>query len=165
MTCPKCQTAAAAGALFCPRCGAPLPKGSPAEPDSIGNLPTFHDGPEPLSIGEAPTLRQPRARRVKPGDLFLGRYRVLSELGQGGMGVVYRCQDEVGGIEVALKALPPELSQNSGEMEEVRENFRIVEKLYHPGIAAVKTLEKDAHTGDYSLILELAQGVDLRRWR
>ena len=165
MNCPKCQTAAAAGALFCPRCGAPLPKGSPAEPDSIGNLPTFHDGPEPLSIGEAPTLRQPRARRVKPGDLFLRRYRVLSELGQGGMGVVYRCQDEVGGIEVALKALPPELSQNSGEMEEVRENFRIVEKLYHPGIAAVKTLEKDAHTGDYYLILELAQGVDLRRWR
>ena len=165
MNCPKCQTAAAAGALFCPRCGAPLPKGSPAEPDSIGNLPTFHDGPEPLSIGEAPTLRQPRARRVKPGDLFLRRYRVLSELGQGGMGVVYRCQDEVGGIEVALKALPPELSQNSGEMEEVRENFRIVEKLYHPGIAAVKTLEKDAHTGDYYLVLELAQGVDLRRWR
>ena len=165
MNCPKCQTAAAAGALFCPRCGAPLPKGSPAEPDSIGNLPTFHDGPEPLSIGEAPTLRQPRARRVKPGDLFLGRYRVLSELGQGGMGVVYRCQDDVGGIEVALKALPPELSHNRGEMEEVRDNFRIVEKLHHPGIAALKTLEKDAHTGDYYLVLELAEGLDLRRWR
>ena len=175
MTCPKCQTAAAAGALFCPRCGAPLPESSPAESDSINSQPTLHDGPEPLSIGEidselssignAPTLRQPRARRVKPGDLFLGRYRVLSELGQGGMGVVYRCQDDVGGIEVALKALPPELSHNRGEMEEVRDNFRIVEKLHHPGIAALKTLEKDAHTGDYYLVLELAEGLDLRRWR
>ena len=44
-------------------------------------------------------------RRLKAGDLLLGRYEVLSELGQGGMGVVYRCLDRTGGTEVAVKAL------------------------------------------------------------
>jgi len=64
-----------------------------------------------------------------------------------------------------LKALPPELSHNSGEMEEVRENFQLVCKLAHPHIATVRTLELDPQTGDYYLILELAEGVDLRKWR
>ncbi len=104
-------------------------------------------------------------RGFRLGEVILGRYRVTGELGQGGMGVVYRCHDEVGGIDVALKALPPELSHNTSEMEEVRENFRMVERLHHPHIAAVKTLERDSATGDYYLILELAEGVDLRRWR
>ena len=43
--------------------------------------------------------------RFVPGDLILNRYRVIAELGQGGMGVVYQCLDETAGIEVALKAL------------------------------------------------------------
>ena len=47
--------------------------------------------------------------RFQVGDLIMNRYKVLTELGQGGMGVVYKCFDETAGIEVALKALPPEL--------------------------------------------------------
>ena len=116
----------------------------------------------PLSTGDPRPL--PAARRWKTDERLLGRYRIRGELGQGGMGVVYRCYDDVGGIDVALKALPPELSHNREEMEEVRENFRLVEGLHHPSIAAVKTLEKDLERGDYYLILELAEGVDLRRW-
>jgi hypothetical protein len=104
-------------------------------------------------------------RRFKTGELILRRYRVTGELGQGGMGVVYKCFDEVGGIDVALKALPPELSHNSVEMDEVRENFQLVSRLAHPHIATVRTLEKDADTGDYYLILEGVDGIDLRRWR
>ena len=56
--------------------------------------------------------------RFAVGDLIMQRYKILAELGQGGMGVVYRCLDETAGIEVALKALPPELSHNTLEMEE-----------------------------------------------
>ncbi|HRU07687.1 MAG TPA: protein kinase, partial [Candidatus Brocadiia bacterium] len=89
---------------------------------------------------------------------------MIDELGQGGMGVVYRCFDEVAGINVALKALPPEVGHNAGEMEEVRENFRLVEKLHHPNIANVKTLEKDPVTGDYYLVMECVEGLDLRQW-
>ena len=160
MKCPRCQHEAAAGTPVCPRCGSALPDDSPL---SLGQQPTFGREPAPPSVGDLPTLRA--ARRWKVGDKLSRRYRVLGELGQGGMGIVYRCLDEVGGIEIALKALPPELSHNSGEMEEVRENFRLVERLYHPHVAAVKTLEQDAGSGNFYLILELAEGVDLRRWR
>ena len=43
------------------------------------------------------------AKRFRVGDEILGRYVVESELGQGGMGVVYLCLDKVGGIKVAVK--------------------------------------------------------------
>ncbi|MFH0909595.1 MAG: protein kinase [bacterium] len=115
------------------------------------------------SIGDALTQRQ--RKRFKAGDVLAGRYKILSELGQGGMGLVYRCLDEVGGIEVAVKMLPPEVSRDTGEMEEIRENFQIVEKLHHPNIVAVKTLERDAQSGEYLLVMEFAQGINLRQWR
>ena len=119
------------------------------------------------SLGERVTTPRGRqaAGRLRVGDRILGRYRVTGELGQGGMGVVYRCFDEVGGIDVALKALPPELSHDTGEMEEVRENFRLVAGLVHQNIASAKTLEKDPATGDVSLIMECVEGMNLRQWR
>jgi tRNA A-37 threonylcarbamoyl transferase component Bud32 len=135
---------------------------------SMGSQQTMNTpgGGEYRSMGDAPTLRDAAQRkRFHPGDRLLGRYRIVSELGQGGMGVVYRCFDETGGIEVALKALPPELSHNSIEMEEVRENFRLVEGLHHPSIAAAKTLERDEATGDTYLVMECVEGMNLRSWR
>ena len=93
----------------------------------------------------------------------MGRYVVERELGQGGMGVVYECLDKVGGVKVAVKCLPPELSHDSGEMEEVRENFQLVYGLSHPNIAGVRQLEKDGR-GEYFLVMELAEGESLRRW-
>ncbi|MBP5787923.1 MAG: protein kinase, partial [Kiritimatiellae bacterium] len=102
-------------------------------------------------------------KRWKPGEEILGRYVVEKELGQGGMGVVYACLDKVGGVRVAVKALPPELSHNSVEMEEVRANFELVYKLSHPNIAGVRTLERDGK-GEYFLVMEIAEGVSLRRW-
>lgn len=102
--------------------------------------------------------------RFAAGDLVLERYKVLAELGQGGMGVVYKCFDETAGIEVALKALPPELSCNSFEMEDIKENFQLVHNLHHPNIASTNTLEKDRTNGNYYLIMEYVEGEDLRWW-
>jgi len=102
--------------------------------------------------------------RFGTGDLILGRYSVLSELGQGGMGVVYKCFDEIAGIVIALKALPPELSHNTMEMEEVKENFQLVSRLVHQNIAISKNLERDNSTGNYYLIMECVEGEDLRHW-
>ena len=120
MKCPKCQAEVAAGLLSCPSCGAQISEARSRPAPTPGGLPTGGKAADP-SLGDFKT-RRPDAggRRFKPGYLILDRYRVTGELGQGGMGVVYKCLDEVGGIEVALKALPPELSHNSVEMEEVR---------------------------------------------
>ena len=102
--------------------------------------------------------------RFAVGDLIMNRYKVLAELGQGGMGVVYKCFDEIAGIEIALKALPPELSHNTIEMEDVKDNFQLVYKLHHPNIASFNNLERDNSNGNYYLIMECCEGEDLRRW-
>ena len=119
---------------------------------------------------EADFLTMPGKHDSKPdgrfsvGDLVMNRYKVLAELGQGGMGVVYKCFDETAGIEVALKALPPELSHNTLEMEDIKDNFQLVHNLHHPNIASSNTLEKDSLNGNYYLIMECCEGEDLRRW-
>ena len=119
-----------------------------------------------LSESEA-TIRDdvtPLRRRPQVGFLLLSRYEVLSELGQGGMGVVYRCLDRTSGTEVAVKALPPELSHSPAEMEEVRENYKLVSGLFHPNIAACRTLDMDPATGDYYLVMEYVDGEQLKMW-
>ena len=153
---------------------------------SFGELPTLGRGepsePKVRAGGgvswhtrnmEAETLRPPEgirddgrtdaARRWTPGETILDRYVVERELGQGGMGVVYGCLDRVGGVRVAVKCLPPELSHNSVEMEEVRENFQLVYGLSHPNIAGARYLERDG-SGVYYLVMEEAAGENLRRW-
>ncbi len=102
--------------------------------------------------------------RWKADDLILERYRVLDELGQGGMGVVYHCRDTVGNVDVAVKALPPEVSHNPAEMKDMWENYGLVSGLIHENIAVCRTLEKDNQTDDYYLVMEYVEGQDLRSW-
>lgn len=100
----------------------------------------------------------------RAGDEILGRYAVEAELGRGGMGVVYLCFDKVGGVKVAVKGLPPEVSHNTEEMEDVRRNFQLVCALRHPGIAGIRTLECEESTGLYYLVMDIAEGRNLTRW-
>ena len=120
------------------------------------------------SFGDDVTVPGKRPRRndgrFGVSDLIMGRYKVLAELGQGGMGVVYKCFDEIAGIEVALKALPPELSHNTLEMDDIKENFQLVHNLHHPNIASSNNLERDDSNGNYYLIMECCEGEDLRQW-
>ena len=122
---------------------------------------------EDISISDLPTINDDKIfveRRFEPGDIIINRYKVLCQLGQGGMGVVYKCFDEVSRIEVALKALPPELSHNTLEMEDIRDNFQLVSGLIHQNIAICRMLDRDNSSGVYYLIMEYAEGEDLRRW-
>ncbi|MBQ9753860.1 MAG: serine/threonine protein kinase, partial [Lentisphaeria bacterium] len=96
------------------------------------------------------------------GAVLLGKYRVLEELGRGGMGVVCRCFDEISKTEVAIKTLAPELAASSWEMEKIRENYQIVNKLHHPHIANYNALEFDESRGEYLLVMEYVEGEELR---
>ena len=119
------------------------------------------------SIGDDVTIR-PQAERgtraFAPGDEIAGRYVVERVLGEGGMGIVYQCLDRVGGVTVAVKCLPPEVSRSADEMEDIRANYRLVANLHHPNIAGARTLEMDEVTGDYYLVMDLARGESLKRW-
>ncbi|MDA1280957.1 MAG: protein kinase, partial [Chloroflexi bacterium] len=111
------------------------------------------------------TVPRSARRSLQPGDRVTGRYRIDGILGHGGMGDVYLCYDETSKIQVALKALPIVLSSDETEMAGVLDNFRLVEGLHHPNIAAAKTLERDPETMEYLLVLEYVKGVTLHEYR
>ena len=140
----------------------------------IGSLVTMLPGsvaPKPSEpIGERVTMRPREEARPKKegrflvGDVILGRYQVLAELGQGGMGVVYKCFDKTSEMEVAVKGLPPEVSHDKMSMDDIRENFQLVSALRHQGIVGIRNLEADAGTGDFYLVMDIAPGVNLHSW-
>lgn len=95
------------------------------------------------------------------GSRFMSRYIVERELGRGAFGAVYLCHDEVAGIDVAVKTVPPELAHNHHEMDKIRTNFQLIEKLHHPNIAAMKTLDRDPASGMFFVVMEYVPGSDL----
>jgi serine/threonine protein kinase/Tol biopolymer transport system component len=90
----------------------------------------------------------------------LGPYRVLSPLGAGGMGEVYRAHDSNLGRDVALKTLPQEFARDPDRLARLRREARSLAALNHPNIATVYGLEE--FDGATCIILELVEGEALR---
>jgi serine/threonine protein kinase len=63
----------------------------------------------------------------------LGPYEILSPLGAGGMGEVYRAKDTRLGREVAIKVLPTALSRDADRMRRFEKEARAASALTHPG--------------------------------
>ena len=85
----------------------------------------------------------------------IGKYRILSRLGRGGMGTVYKAVDETLGREVAIKSLNPDLSD-----PEVLRRFRAealaLARLNHPNIAMLFELAE--HDGALLMVMEFVRG-------
>ena len=90
----------------------------------------------------------------------VGPYEVLSWLGAGGMGEVYRARDTTLGREVALKTLPEELARQPDRLARLKQEARILASLNHPGIATVHGLE-ESDNGTPVLVMELVEGESL----
>ncbi len=89
---------------------------------------------------------------------------VVSPLGAGGMGEVYRATDTKLGREVAIKVLPVELAQDAARLARFEREAKLVASLNHPGIAHVYGFESAALGGGSSvqfLAMELVLGEDL----
>ncbi|MBI4583244.1 MAG: protein kinase [Planctomycetes bacterium] len=67
----------------------------------------------------------------------IGGYRIISQIGRGGMGVVYKARDQAMGREVALKVLPPESLGDAKALARFVKEARIAGKLNHPAIVSV----------------------------
>jgi Tol biopolymer transport system component len=89
----------------------------------------------------------------------LGPYRIVSGLGSGGMGEVYRAHDSKLGRDVAIKTLPAEFARDPERMARFRREARTLAALNHPNIAAIYGFEESGG-GDY-LVMELVDGETL----
>ena len=91
----------------------------------------------------------------------LGSYEIVSSLGQGGMGAVYRARDLKLGREVAIKVLAPELASDSERLRRFEQEARAASALSHPNIVHIYDVgESD---GTRYIAMELAEGSTLRR--
>ncbi len=89
----------------------------------------------------------------------LGQYRILEEIGSGGMGVVYRARDERLERDVALKILPQGLLAGEVARRRFRREALALSKLTHPNIATIHDF--DSHEGIDFLVMEYIPGVSL----
>lgn len=89
----------------------------------------------------------------------LGAYEVISPLGAGGMGEVYRARDTKLGRDVALKILPEAMAHNAERMARFEREARTLASLNHPNIAAIYGLEES--DGVRALVMELVEGETL----
>jgi eukaryotic-like serine/threonine-protein kinase len=90
----------------------------------------------------------------------VGRYEILSAIGAGGMGEVYRARDSRLGREVALKVLPPEHSSDPDRRLRFRREAQALAALSHPNILALH--DADSSDGTAYASFELLEGETLR---
>ena len=142
MECPNCHAENNDTSRFCGNCASPLGVAA---------------GPEGVSLTK--TLETP-LRVLKPGTLIAGKYKIVDEVGAGGMGVVYKAEDLKLKRTVALKFLPPHLMDSP----ELRERFLIEAQaaaaLSHPNICTIYEVgESEEHP---YIAMEYVQGETLR---
>jgi serine/threonine protein kinase len=103
------------------------------------------------AVGEAPPL---------PPGTTVGPYRIVKQIGRGGMGIVYEAEDTRLHRRVALKALLPEVAADERRRQRLRQEARAAAALQHPGIATVYSL--DEIDGEIFIASEFLVGHTLR---
>ncbi|WP_346775829.1 protein kinase [Micromonospora sp. HNM0581] len=101
---------------------------------------------------------------LQPGRLLATRYRLIDQIGSGGMSVIWRAHDEILDRVVALKVLAPSLAADARFRDMVREEARAAAQLVHPNVTSVhdygETVSPDGAITSF-VVMELLSGEEL----
>ncbi|HET9767866.1 MAG TPA: serine/threonine-protein kinase, partial [Thermoanaerobaculia bacterium] len=101
----------------------------------------------------------------RPGELLAGRYRIVRELGRGGMGEVYAADDVELNERVAVKILRPEIAAEPEMLERFRREIQLARKVTHPNVCRIFDLFHHREPDGRDLLfltMELLAGETLR---
>jgi len=137
--------------MFCSFCGNPLG-------DSKSNTPSNHD-PDAATVAPStmPGAAPPSKSHVPAA---VGGYRLLRELGAGGMGTVYEAEEQETGRHVALKLIGAAFASSPDAVLRFEQEGRIAGMLTHPRIVFVHDAREDA--GRPYIVMELMEGSSLK---
>ena len=132
--------------------------------DEVRSLLAVHNASDQRFLEEpawavAPTLAFDGDPAIAAGT-DIGPYRIVREIGRGGMGMVYEAEDTRLRRTVALKALPAEYARDPVRRERLTREARAAASLTHPSIATIYALEE--LDGSLYLVSELVRGQTLR---
>jgi len=123
MQCPSCNTINPDDSQYCSKCGT-----------SLGEIDdTLTHTPSTPPSGED-TLY------FTPGDSFGPRYKIIEEVGRGGMGRVYKAEDKELGITVALKMIHPEYSSKRHIIERFKKETLLARSISHENVIRIYDL-------------------------
>lgn len=94
-----------------------------------------------------------------PGQ-FIGRYRILQEVGRGGMAIVYKGEDPTLERLVAIKLMPPKFLRNTDMRTRFKREAKVAARLDHPNIVKVYDVGEDE--GSFHIVMEYLEGETLR---
>jgi len=94
-----------------------------------------------------------------PGNLLAGKYKILEEIGRGGMGVVYEAEDTSLNRRIAIKVLPDVFTSDPERLARFEREAKVLASLNHPNIAAIHGLEEAQ--GKRFIVLEFVEGETL----
>ena len=167
MDCPKCRTVNPDTSRFCGACASPL-LAEPPDPAPRATSTPASASPQPVppapSVPDASSLTktlEPLQRGFAVGTLVADKYRIVGEIGRGGMGVVYEADDLNLRRTVALKFLPGELTNDAEARERFVHEARAASVLDNPHICTIYEIGESG-TGQMFIAMALCHGESLR---
>jgi serine/threonine protein kinase len=101
-----------------------------------------------------------RAAAIRRGSLIANRYEVLSSLGRGGMGQVYKAHDRVLDEVVAIKVLRADLAESPDLQKRFRTEIKLARKVHHENVCGIHEYGEDG--GLRFIVMEFIEGTDLK---
>jgi hypothetical protein len=146
--CPSCDGELAGHHRFCHHCGAATGPSHGEATESFEAPPQRAQTPPPAS-----------SQRFEPGCVVANRFRIVTILGKGGMGEVFRADDLSLGQSVALKFLPQRMANDPDRLHRLRDEVKTARRVAHPNVCRVYDLGQA--DGQVFLTMEFVDGQDL----